>query len=222
MTIPAIKAAPDRDRRLEQGARSRERILDSASRLMANRGYAATTISLISQDSGLPASSIYWHFASKEELLAAVMERGAERWLASLPSFKHFSGSVADRMAGVFSNFAMRLGEQPEFLRVYMLLALERREIQPTSLAPTRRIRERAIAGLQAMLSALLAEAGAAHREDLAEELARFVLCFCDGCFVSHQIDPKKTDLTRLFEDLRIGVLAIGKARLAETSRRKR
>lgn len=222
MTAPATKAEPTRDRRLEQGARSRERILDSASRLMANRGYAATSISAISHDCGLPASSIYWHFASKEELVAAVMERGAERWLASMPSFKHFSGTVAERVAAVFANFADRLEEHPEFLRVYMLLALERREIPAPSLATTRRVRERALTGLQTMLAALLTETGAKGRDDLAEELARFVLCFCDGSFVSHQVEPKNTDLNRLFDDLRIGVLAIAKARLAEMPRRKR
>lgn len=48
-----------------------------ASRLMATRGYDGTSISALAKSSGLPASSIYWHFGSKEGVLKAVMERGA-------------------------------------------------------------------------------------------------------------------------------------------------
>lgn len=213
-----MQPAATTNRRLEQGVRSRERILEAASRLMASRGYAATSISLIREECGLPASSIYWHFGSKEELLAAVMERGAERWFESLPSWREGPGGPEERLTRALSVLAARLGEQPEFLRLYLLLAIERREIDPVSLAPIRRIRERAIAGLRTMLADVLGGTGAAPSaaRDLADELARFVLCFCDGCFVSHQIDPATTDLARLFEDLRIGILATVRSRVAE------
>src|SRR5262245_65267756 len=72
-TLDRATAAPQTD--------SRERILDAAERLVAERGYTAASISLISKASGLPASSIYWYFGSKEGLLAAVVERAARRWL---------------------------------------------------------------------------------------------------------------------------------------------
>src|SRR5687768_185324 len=70
-----------------QGARSREEILDAAERLMGAHGYAATSISALAKASGLPPSSIYWHFGSKSGLLGAVMERGAWRFFdAAIPS----------------------------------------------------------------------------------------------------------------------------------------
>lgn len=69
----------------QQGEQSRELILDATERLMATRGYAATAISDIRKACGLPASSIYWHFGSKEGVLAAVMARGAERFFSSHP-----------------------------------------------------------------------------------------------------------------------------------------
>ena len=74
---------------------SRERILDGAEKLLAERGYAAASIALIAKTSGLPASSIYWHFDSKENLLAAVVERGARRWLDSQPRWHSFKGDFA-------------------------------------------------------------------------------------------------------------------------------
>src|SRR5262245_60142528 len=60
-----------------RGRRSREEILDVASRLMAERGYAGTSLSTLSASSGLPKSAIYHHFHSKAGLLSAVMARGA-------------------------------------------------------------------------------------------------------------------------------------------------
>ena len=51
---------------------------------MAARGYSGTSVSDIARESGLPASSIYWHFASKTGVLTAVMERGAARFFGDL------------------------------------------------------------------------------------------------------------------------------------------
>ena len=66
-------------KRQHQGETSREHILDVTERLMATRGYAATSISDIRRACGLAPSSIYWPFGSKERVLAAVMEREAQR-----------------------------------------------------------------------------------------------------------------------------------------------
>lgn len=52
---------------------------------MATKGYAATSISDIRDACGLAPSSIYWHFGSKEGVLAAMMERGAQRFLPRYP-----------------------------------------------------------------------------------------------------------------------------------------
>ena len=74
-----------RTRKQAQGDNSRGLILDTTERLMGTRGYAATSISDICKACGLPASSIYWHFGSKDGVLAAVMERGAARFFAAIP-----------------------------------------------------------------------------------------------------------------------------------------
>ena len=68
------------------GEQSRQRILDAATEVATERGYEGTTISLVSKKSGLPPTSIYWHFADKDDLIAAVIERsfhgGWPRWTA--------------------------------------------------------------------------------------------------------------------------------------------
>lgn len=59
-------------------ANPREEILHAASLLFTQQGVAATTISEIAQSVGLRQSSMYYYFKSKEEILAAVMEKNRE------------------------------------------------------------------------------------------------------------------------------------------------
>ncbi|MGA9612430.1 MAG: TetR/AcrR family transcriptional regulator, partial [Mycobacterium sp.] len=73
-----------RRRTRANGEQSRQRILDAANEVATERGYEGTTISLVSKQSGLPPTSIYWHFADKDDLIAAVIERSFQRWLAAL------------------------------------------------------------------------------------------------------------------------------------------
>src|ERR1700676_600408 len=100
----------------QQGENSRELILDATERLMAPRGYAATSINDIRKACGLPASSIYWHFGSKEGVLAAVMERGARRFFAAIP--RHGDTSAAPDVEVQLAATAKLLAEHPVFLRL--------------------------------------------------------------------------------------------------------
>ncbi|WP_246195637.1 TetR/AcrR family transcriptional regulator [Halopolyspora algeriensis] len=55
-------------------------LLSAATRLFAERGYAAVTIEDIGAAVGITGPSVYSHFASKQDLLASVIARG-EAWL---------------------------------------------------------------------------------------------------------------------------------------------
>ena len=57
-------------------AESRARILGHALRLFAEHGYDRTTTKMIADEAGISQGLIYAHFASKEELLAAIFEQG--------------------------------------------------------------------------------------------------------------------------------------------------
>jgi AcrR family transcriptional regulator len=59
---------------------TRERLLDAAMDLFAERGYATTTVGAIEHAAGLAPRSgaLYQHFASKEEILKASLERKME------------------------------------------------------------------------------------------------------------------------------------------------
>ena len=54
---------------------TRDRILDSAERQFADKGYEATTLRDIAADVGIQNPSLYKHFASKADIYAAVLDR---------------------------------------------------------------------------------------------------------------------------------------------------
>lgn len=68
--LPAPRRAPRR-----KGEVTRERILDVAEGLFAERGYDGTPLRDVASRVGLRIPSLYNHFRSKESLYAAVLER---------------------------------------------------------------------------------------------------------------------------------------------------
>lgn len=55
---------------------SRRQILDHAARLLRNGGYHQTTLREIAEAVGIRKASLYYHFASKEEIVEAVVNDG--------------------------------------------------------------------------------------------------------------------------------------------------
>ena len=62
----------------------RQEILEQATILFGARGYGRTSIRDIAAAVGMLPGSVYYHFASKEALLAAVYEDGIDRSIATL------------------------------------------------------------------------------------------------------------------------------------------
>jgi len=57
---------------------TKRRILDAAARMFRQKGYAATTLTDIATLVGIRAAGIYYHFESKDELFAAVLDMGID------------------------------------------------------------------------------------------------------------------------------------------------
>ena len=72
----SLSATPQSLPHTAKGRRTRERILDTAEALFAQRGYAGTTLRDVAELAGLRIPSLYNHFASKEALYESVLERG--------------------------------------------------------------------------------------------------------------------------------------------------
>jgi AcrR family transcriptional regulator len=194
------------------GSDTRARVIRAAAELFAAHGFAGTSISAIRNASGAVPSSIYWEFGSKEGILVAVLEDSATRWLeqarvCAVRAMAQPSPSATLRLGAYLDYLADALAERPEFLRLLLLLSLERRDVDERSLQAIRQVRQSAIESL----AALYAEAGIVDpvvRESAVIELARASLAFFDGAFVAAQVDPETTDLRRMFSLLHAGITA--------------
>lgn len=186
-------------KRQRQGEESRELILDATERLMATKGYAATSISDIRKVCGLPPSSIYWHFGSKEGVLSAVMERGATRFFAAIPTWQTAGEPAAQKLATVMSVTAGLLSQHPEFLRLFYMLSLERSE-DPAVGEVVRRVRDTAIARFRDAISHLLPpDVTPPKAERVVSELTAFAVALSDGVFFADHLEPDTTDVDRMY-----------------------
>lgn len=70
---PAPVGRPRSGGRQRPGETPREEILDAAAELFTIRGYAATSTRTIADAVGIRQASLYYHFASKEELLEELL-----------------------------------------------------------------------------------------------------------------------------------------------------
>jgi AcrR family transcriptional regulator len=184
----------------QQGENSRELILDATERLMATRGYAATSINDIRKACGLPPSSIYWHFGSKEGVLAAVMARGADRFFAAIPTSENVEGQLA-----VLSRLQ---SQHPDFLRLFYMLSLERNN-DPAVAAVIRRVRDTAIGRFRDAIAQLLpADAPPSKAERVVTELTALAVAISDGVFFADHLEPD-TDVERMYRRLLGAVTAL-------------
>jgi AcrR family transcriptional regulator len=181
-------------RRRADGEVSRQRILDAATEIAAERGYEGTSINLVSAKCGLPASSIYWHFKDKDDLIAAVIERSFGTWLTAweVPE----GDDPLERFIGMARQIAKGLVESPDFLRLGLMLSLERRPVEPRAREMFLQVRDDAHARLRAAISEIAPEL-----DDAAVyALATYGIAGADGLFVAREIGGDSVDVGALFE----------------------
>lgn len=172
---------------------------------MAEHGYEAATVAALVDEAGVPASSIYHYFGSKEGVLLAVMERGAERFFESLPVPQRRVGSQTAHLGAIVQAVAAALGRNPDFLRIMVVMAT-----QPVNAAGgevhrvVHRVREMALERLRVQMQIVFR---VDPEGETADELARFALAAIDGAFVASQADPA-VSLGRLLEPLPAALIA--------------
>jgi AcrR family transcriptional regulator len=183
-------------RRRADGEESRRRILDAAAAIAGERGYDGTSIATVSARSGLPASSIYWHFQDKDALIAAVIERSFDRWLAAMSLPGPEAGSARERITAMAIALAKALLEAPDFLRLGLMLALERRPTEPTARAKFLQVRQ--VAGQR--LTEAIRELTPELSEASVQQLTTYAVAGADGLFIAHEIGGDEVDLIALFK----------------------
>jgi AcrR family transcriptional regulator len=203
------------ERRHVQGDTSRQRILEAALDIAAERGYDGTSVALVTQRTGLPASSIYWHFKNKDELLAEALEFSYRRWREVGPPWLDeleplpLEAQVHKR----FRQAAAAYVAQPEFWRLGLMLALEQRVKEPAARTRFIQVRSESLAALTDWWGRLLAGNFEAVDPAAPRTLARFHLAAMDGLFVATQADGS-VDVDWVVDTLADG-LSVAAARIA-------
>ncbi|WP_405783099.1 TetR/AcrR family transcriptional regulator [Streptomyces sp. NBC_00859] len=91
----------------------RERLLEAARGLLSEGGYAAAVVAAIATRAGVSTGSVYNHFASKQELLAAVFRHTAGHELATVREAVRAAGGTADRLRALVEAFSYRALRSP-------------------------------------------------------------------------------------------------------------
>ncbi|MEE1841218.1 TetR/AcrR family transcriptional regulator [Streptomyces sp. NPDC007076] len=91
----------------------RERLLDAARQLLAEGGYPATSISALARRAGVATGSVYNHFASKQELLAAVFRHVAGHELGAVREAVRARSGVTEQLRALVEVFSYRALRSP-------------------------------------------------------------------------------------------------------------
>jgi AcrR family transcriptional regulator len=112
--------------KIEQGARSREALLDAAIELIADGGYTATGVDAIAKRSGVVKSALYWHFGSKDGLLVAALERTAREWVTEFEAAVVLKAEPAQRLENLVQHVRDLFYNRPERVRLILSALIER------------------------------------------------------------------------------------------------
>ena len=76
---------------------TRQRILEAAARLFSERGYAGASVRDIAAELGIANPSLYYHFSSKEEMLAELLSEPLRRVERAVEEAKGLTGEARAR-----------------------------------------------------------------------------------------------------------------------------
>ena len=202
--VPGNDVTPNR-----RGMRSRERVLDAAERVMATEGFDAATVARVVEVSGVPLSSVYHYYGSKDGVLLAVMERGAGRFFADVPIPDHRLGSAVAHLRAVVTGAIYALDRHPDFLRLLVAFAVQPRRDDGGEVADVvAAVRSQALAILRGQIALAF---GDDRRSRGTDRLARFALAAFDGAFVASCAD-RNTTLAALLAPLPDALVAARRA----------
>ncbi|WP_319586273.1 TetR/AcrR family transcriptional regulator [uncultured Desulfobulbus sp.] len=102
-----------------------QRILEAAGQLFADKGFDATSISDITEASGVGRGLLYYYFKNKRSLYEAVLQDGAERMFMISERAYAFKGTVLERLRNFIVEFHQLHIDRPNIMRVGMRAEFE-------------------------------------------------------------------------------------------------
>jgi AcrR family transcriptional regulator len=94
---------------------TRERIISAASKLFYSAGIKGVSVDAVAEQAGLTKRTLYYHFRSKDDLVAAYLEARDQPNLALFRRwFDEAGGQLPDKVAAIFTNLA-RAARHPKW-----------------------------------------------------------------------------------------------------------
>lgn len=103
------------------GPDAKQRILDAATTLFAQKGYAATGMRELAAQAGVNLAMTNYYFGAKSGLLEAIFDRYFEQHYAVVKTVAESEGSIEERVRVAFRAFAKLFRENPAMVRVAFL-----------------------------------------------------------------------------------------------------
>jgi AcrR family transcriptional regulator len=118
------------ERPVVQTGSRKDAILDEATRLFAERGYEGTSMADLAERVGLRKASLFHHFASKDQLRKAVLERLVQRVTSTLSKAAEAPEASGDvpfgkRVDAITDAVVGMLADQPYAARLVLREAME-------------------------------------------------------------------------------------------------
>jgi TetR/AcrR family transcriptional regulator len=110
---------------------TRERILDTADDLFGEKGFDAATTREIAERSGVNKALIHYHFATKDDLFRAVLDRYYARLTEALVGALAQGGDLQERLGRLLDTYVDFLAENRSFSRMVQREASGGRHVEP-------------------------------------------------------------------------------------------
>jgi AcrR family transcriptional regulator len=184
--------------RVLQGARTRDRILESARAVLAEHGPDGFTTRRVAERAGVSHGMVHYHFTDKRDLILALLVQARRDWIEPLEELVDGPGSAENRMRSVIAWMAEPA--TADTMRVHMsiyVFALGDATIRGKYAQEYARWR----APFVTLFAQLGEELGIAHLD--ATSVGEAFASAADGLVQQQAIDPSLPTarmLTRLFE----------------------
>jgi AcrR family transcriptional regulator len=201
--------------REESRARTRERLLESAAAVFAERGFHGAAVEEIAERAGYTRGAFYSNFSDKDDVFLALLDRRFALALHEVADIMRRSESAAEVLAQLRERSARR-GVDESWLLLYtefQLYAIRNPRVRP-------KLAARARAERDALASAVGMQFERAGFElPASQALTGLIMQILDrGCDVEHLLDPEGVPSTAYFEALTLlyeSGIALARARAA-------
>jgi len=107
--------------RISPKAERRERIIESALKIFAEKGFQDATISEISKAAGVSDATVYEYFNSKEELLFTIPEDITEESIRETEKVLPFLRGAESKLRAIVQSYITTYEKNPEYSALIML-----------------------------------------------------------------------------------------------------